>query len=205
MGDEMKEFQINATLKITIQKGDYGLYVKVQRNNRWIAYSKSLWNLLKEKLGNLRTVGNVTYLTKAKRLEVITFENKRYVSFVEQKPDSKFKSFINFNDNEWDILLNQMERICNALVECNVCHNLKRPIVPMKNKRLGETSLTKKQVDEIKDYNATVQNQLGIRCLYCGRDMYDDCHCHAYDCESCEPQNFCPECHVIIVYDPKSI
>ncbi len=193
-------FTINPTLSISIQKGDYGRYVKVQRKHRWIALSASLWKIISEKMDSLQRNGYVLHLTKAKRLELITFEGRRYVSLVEQKPGSDFKAFINFNDDEWATLKNEMENICTALVNCTLCNNLKKPIVVKNDKRIGDSKLSKKKMLKLQEYNLTVQNQLGMMCLYCGVEMHDNCHCHAFDCEICEPQHFCPECNVISVY-----
>ena len=194
------QFEINATLKITVEKGDYGRYVKVQRKQRWIALSASLWNIIHNKMDNLCKDGYVLYLTKTKRLEVISYANQRYVSLVEHKPGSDFKSFINFNDEEWSCLQAKMGNICAALIDCDACNNLKRPINVLKNKRTAETKLKPKKVAKLQEYNLTVQNQLGMMCLYCGAEMHDDCHCHAFDCEICEPHNFCEKCHALTVY-----
>lgn len=198
---DTQQFEINSTLTITVLKGDFGRYVKIQRKNRWIALSASLWKIVGEKMDNLRKTGFVLYLTKAKRLEVINFEEKRYVSLVEQKPGSDFKSYINFNDEEWTSLQAKMGDISAALIECDVCQNLKRPVVLLKDsKRVTESKLSKKKIAKIQEYNLTVQNQMGMRCQYCGQEMLDDCHCHAYDCYICEPQNFCSKCYSLTVY-----
>jgi hypothetical protein len=193
-------FTISSTLSISINDGEYGRYIKIHRKQRWIALSASLWNIIKEKMEFLRSHGYVLHLTKTKRLEVITFEGRRYVSFLEQKVGSPFKSIINLNDDEWAILQKEMDHISNALIECKLCNNLKRSIIIQKDKRIADSTLNKKKVEELKKYNLTVQNQLGMRCLYCGVESRDDCHCHEFDCEVCEPQNFCLQCHAMTVY-----
>ncbi len=195
----MESFTINSTLAISVEKGDYGRYVKIQRNKRWIALSASLWVIINDKMDKLRTVGFVLHLTKAKRLEVIDFQQRRFVSFIEHKPGSDFKSFINFNDEEWTSLQSKMVNINAALIECDVCHNLKTPITVLDDKRTAETKLSKKKIAKLLEYNLTVQNQMGMMCLYCGQEMLDDCHCHEFDCCVCEPQNFCPKCYGLTV------
>ncbi len=174
--------------------------VKVQRKQKWIALSASLWNIIHDKMDKLRTDGYVLYLTKAKRLEVITFANQRFVSLVEHRPGSDFKSFINFSDEEWISLQAKMGSICAALINCDACNNLKRPILVLQNRRTAETKLKPKKVTKLQEYNLTVENQLGIMCLYCGVEVHDDCHCHEYDCFFCEPHNFCAKCHRLTVY-----
>ena len=89
----------------------------------------------------------------------------------------------------------KMENINLVLREC---HNLKRQIV-VKNNRMVETRISQKEVERIHQYNLTVQNQLGAMCTYCGEEIRDDCHCHEFNCKTCEPQNFCSTCHVIVV------
>ena len=186
-----------------MQTGDYGPYVRIQRKCRWECLSPSLWKIINDNLDRLQTIGQVLYLTKVKRLEVISFMEKRYVSFVQQRQGSDFKFYINFNDEEWNTLMQNMHTINTALKEdCNVCHNLKKPIHVTKDKKMTNTKLTKKRLEEIQEYNCEVQNQLGLMCLYCGVEGYmnDDCHCHRYDCRICEPDNFCTKCHKMIVY-----
>ena len=201
---EPKVFELSDTLKVSVQKGDYGRFIKVFRKDRWIGLSPSLWRRIDDNKKRLRHVGYVQYLTKVKRLECVAFNDERYVTLVEHKPDSEYKNFINFNDKEWDSLLNQMESIKNALVDCTECQNLKRPLVVDKEtKRMGETSLPQWKVRQIEEYNVTVQNQEGIVCLYCGDEIRDGCHCHKYDCKICEPQNFCFECDSMKVYVPR--
>ena len=197
---DTQQFEINATLKITVEMGNFGLFVKIYRKQKWISLSKSLWNIIVEKMDKLRTEGYVLYLTKSKRLEVINFANQRYVSFVEHKQGSDFKSYINFNDEEWISLQAKMGSICAALIECEVCHNLKKPITVLPNKRVKESRLKPKKIAKLEEYNLTVNNQQGIMCLYCGAEVYDDCHCHQYDCFLCEPHNFCSKCNLITVY-----
>ena len=127
------------------------------------------------------------------------------VSFVQQRLDSNFKSYINFNDSEWATLMEAIPAIntvLNDAMDCNVCQNLKRPIYVTKDNRMADTKLTKEQLEDIQEYNIGVQNQLGLTCTYCGVEGYmnDDCHCHRYDCRICEPDNFCTKCHKMIVY-----
>ena len=195
---DSQDFQISSTLKVSVHQGSYGRYIKVHRAGRWISFSASLWKLINKYMNKLRTEGYRLHLTKAKRLEVIRYDARRFVSVVEEKPGSGFKSFINFNDEEWSNLEAKMENINLALRECNTCHNLKRPIV-VKNNRMVETRISQKEVERIHQYNLTVQNQLGAMCTYCGEEIRDDCHCHEFNCKTCEPQNFCSTCHVIVV------
>ena len=198
---DVQTYQINDGLSITVQKGDFGRYIKIQRPKRWISLAASLWKIICERKDMLKTPGNVLYLTKAKRLEVILYNDYRYVSLIEQQPGSEFISRINFKDDEWKGLFSMKGNINAALVECEVCHNMKSPLVlPKDSNRVVETKLSRKRKAKLEEYNLTVENQMGIMCLYCGQETQDDCHCHAFDCFICEPDNFCSKCYNIIVY-----
>ena len=197
---------INPTLRITVQKGNFGVYVRIQRNRRWICFSKSLWKIITDALVRLQTIGEVMHLTKTKRLEVINFKEQRYVSFVQQRLDSNIKFYINFNDEEWNKLLENMQTINESIKgceksDCDVCKNLKTPIVlQKKTDRKFESKLSKLKRAKLQQYNFTVENPQGLMCLYCGQETQDDCHCHAYNCFMCEPENFCKKCYEITVY-----
>lgn len=193
--------EINPTLKVMVQMDKYGHYIRIQRKCRWICLSKSLWKIINDKLNQLQKIGEVVFLTKSKRLEVISYKDHRYVSFIQQQPGSDFKNIINFNDAEWNTLLQNLQIINNALKDCDACHNLKTQIVLLENsQRVRESKLSKSKVTQLEEYNCSVENQQGMMCLYCGQEMMDDCHCHAYNCYMCEPQNFCSECYGITVY-----
>ena len=78
----------------------------------------------------LRNNGYVLHLTKVKRLEVITFMGKRYVSFVQisYHKDNEYKRYINFNDDEWATLFDKMSKINNKLFGKDECHGTKTSI-----------------------------------------------------------------------------
>ena len=195
--------EISPTLKLMVQMDKYGQYIRIQRKCRWICLSKSLWKIINENLSRLHTIGEVLFLTKSKRLEVLSYKDHRYVSFIQQRPDSDFKNIINFNDTEWSALLQKLQIINNALEEkdCDACHNLKTKIVLLENSnRIRESKLSKSKVAQLEEYNCSVENQMGMMCLYCGQQVEDDCHCHAFDCYMCEPQNFCSKCYGITVF-----
>ena len=203
--DASSSIQISSNLTVSVQKGDYGLYIRIQRKNRWMCLAESLWKIILANVQKLQTIGQVLHLTKIKRLEVINYMDKRYVSFVQQRLGFNFKSYINFNDSEWATLMEAIPAIntvLNDAMDCNVCQNLKRPIYVTKDNRMADTKLTKEQLEDIQEYNIGVQNQLGLTCTYCGVEGYmnDECHCHRYDCNICEPDNFCSCCASMLVY-----
>ena len=102
--------------------------------------SKWQWRIITDALVRLQTIWEVFHLTKTKRLEVINFKEQRYVSFVQQRLDSNIKFYINFNDEEWIKLLENMQTINESTEgceqsDCDVCKNLKTPIVPQKKRQ----------------------------------------------------------------------
>ena len=109
--------QISHNLSVSVEKGDYGLYIKIQRGEKWISLSASLWSIINRNLDKLRNVDQVLYLTKEKRVEVINFMDRRYVSFVHKKcyQDLEFTYYINFNDDEWTMLLQKINSINSQL------------------------------------------------------------------------------------------
>ena len=205
--DASSSIQISSNLWVSVEDGEYGRYIKIKRGEKWLCLSASLWKIINRNLDKLRDVGQVLYLTKEKRLEVISYNGRRYVSFVHKRPyqDSVYTTYTNFNDDEWAMLLEKMNSIntmLNDAMDCNVCQNLKRPIYVTKDNRMAGTKLTKEQLEDIQEYNIGVQNQLGLTCTYCGVEGYmnDECHCHRYDCNICEPDNFCSCCASMLVY-----
>ena len=109
--------QINSNLSVSVEDGEHGPYIKITRGERWLCLSASLWYIINRNLDNLRNVDHVLYLTKEKRLEVINYKDKRYVSFVHKRPhqDSTYTHYINFNDDEWSTLLEKMNSINSQL------------------------------------------------------------------------------------------
>ena len=108
--------------------------------------SASLWMIIHKNLQNLRNNGYVLHLTKDKRLEVITFKDKRYFSFVQGHKDKEYKHYINFND-EWATLLDKIPKINNTLFkECEECYGIKTPIYLEVDKRMKRSKLTRKEL-----------------------------------------------------------
>lgn len=192
--------QISPNVTVQVMYGSYGGFVKLQRKNRKITLAAKLWMILKKNVKRLQNTGDILYLTKEKRVEVTEFKSKRYTCFIQEQ--NNFKTYINFNEDEWTTLLESMEDI-KLSRECDVCHNLKKTTKVTKDNKMTDTKLTKEQLDDVHDWNCGVQNQLGLMCTYCGAAGYmnDECHCHRYDCKICEPDNYCSSCSSLVI-DP---
>ena len=102
---------ISPTLTVSVEQGEYGPFIKIKRNEKWISLSASLWDIINCNLPKLRNVNHVLYLTKEKRLEVISFKDKRYVSFIHKTTHqgSDYMQYINFNDDEWTVLVKHID------------------------------------------------------------------------------------------------
>ena len=105
--------QISPTLTVSVEQGEYGPFLKIMRNGKWISLSASLWEIIIRNLPQLRKVNHVLYLTKEKRLEVISYKDKRYVSFIHKTThhDSDYMQYINFNDDEWTVLVKHIDAL----------------------------------------------------------------------------------------------
>ena len=93
---------ISFNLTVSVEVGKYGSFLRIKQDRKWMCLSALLWMIIYKNLENLRNNGYVLHLTKDKRLEVITFMDKRYVSFVQisYHKDKEYTRYINFNDDE---------------------------------------------------------------------------------------------------------
>lgn len=66
--------------------------------------------------------------------------------------------------------------------ECDKCKHWMKPIVLFYGKMMHTDGVD------------------GVSCQYCEDRITSICHCHRYDCKTCEPDNFCSNCQSIIVY-----
>ena len=120
---------ISFNLTVSAEVGEYGSFIRIKRDRRWMCLSASLWMIIPKNLQKLRNNGYVLHLTKVKRLEV----DKLYVSFLQisYHKDKEYKCYINFNDDGWATLLDKMPKINSKLFgeeECKECFGIKTPI-----------------------------------------------------------------------------
>jgi hypothetical protein len=186
---------ISATLAVSVESGNYGRFIKIKRGEKWIGLSASLWDILHAK--PLTHIGQIVYLSRKKYVEVIEYNGHRYVSFTEVSPFQgiDYKRHINFNCEEWSMLLNKLPGI-NKQLHCTQCK--KTQVHLREDGRVKFTRLNKQQYARVVAANANVQNQMGLACTYCG-DEGIGCHCHKFDCAECEPDNFCQHCEALVL------
>ena len=110
--------------------------------------ASSLWKIIHKNLQNLTNNRYGLHLTTVKRLEAITFKDKRYISFVQiSYKDKEYKRYINFNDDEWATPLDKMAKINNTLFkECEDGYGIKTLIYLEVDKRMKRSKLTRKEL-----------------------------------------------------------
>ena len=193
---------------VLVSKRQFISFIRIKRDSRRMCLSALLWKIVHKNLQNLRNNGYVLHLAKDKRLEAITFKEKRYVSFVQGHKDKEYKHYNNFSDDERATFLDKMAKINNTLFkECEECYGIKTPIYLDVDKQMKRSKLTRKELATVLSHNATVQNQLGLTCTYCSCEGYmqtENFHCHRFDCQHCEPNNFCNKCTSLTVRDETS-
>ena len=103
-----KIFEITNDLKLHVEVGQYGKYVKLFRNEKWISISENSWKFIKNnaELINQSMQNDSDYsltLTTNKSIQVGMFLNCSYLSFCEKYSieGEERCNYINLNDNEW--------------------------------------------------------------------------------------------------------
>ena len=226
----MAKIQINAELTISVEDGEYGQFVRLQRGHRWFTMSRGQWWKFQQHNEMLEAVAAGAkpqqfasiLVSETKDVAVIAFKEQSYLSFhtVNKTKDRVFDNYINLSRAEVSSLLRELPRI-NGLLSydvpdtllpesevkvreprnyCHVCNDKLKAIIVRKDGRTLETRLTSAQRDAVAAGNATV-GQAWL-CVYCG-DKDAQCHCHRYDCSKCEPDNFCSRCQELTVYESK--
>ena len=204
---------MNHNLKLQINPdGPYGLCIKLIRRERFIALSLSAWYKLRSHIPLLRTEGHHVQLTDNKEVNVIQFEDRRYVGFhnTYKRQGEVYSVYINLNDEEWSLFLTALDAIDimfppRKMERCPSCAVVKQ-VVPLVNGRMKETKLEPDMLQSVRENNNVAYNQEMHMCEYCGgydysyNNFINDCHCHQYNCRKCEPENFCDTCGAITVF-----
>lgn len=225
-------FDLSKTLCISIEIGDNGPFLRINRKTRWICLSIYAWNGM---CRNVDAINNYLLhqmeskidLTKDKEVKIVKFLDKYYVSFVQtSKHNGKmYTNYINFNTSEWSALLYSLPGITgtlqgqdvpNTLIpekevktrdkqsNCSLCKGKMNAVITYKHLMHKKTKLKDEDYKNVQDSNETAYNQMAYLCPYCGTSICDECcHCHRFDCRQCEPANFCEKCEEIIVYQSK--
>ena len=68
-------------------------------------------------------------LNEAKQLEMVLYNDYRYVSLIVQKPESGLFNRTNSKDDDWKGIFTMKGNNNAALIECDVCNNMKSTLV----------------------------------------------------------------------------
>lgn len=198
------------SIKVIMDQGKFGKYVKFQRENRWICLSTTQWLKLTKYVNNVLKEDFLIKFSNDKEMKRVLYQGKHYINLCNVfmlKGTQCFKN-INFNEENWQKLMENARKITHWLTNgdaptCDTCMDIKFAIATDKYGRERETLLSNEKFKMVENDNSSVQNQLGITCTYCGRSNYmaiiDECHCHTFNCAYCSPENFCKDCKSIIV------
>ena len=161
--------------------------------------NETLWLSFRANVPLFRSRGASYKLTGGKKVVVSEYQGMQYVGLQQQFTGSDGKQHtarININEPEWDAFIEQLMEMDSKITpvgvkKCPLCSNNKQILRSPKHL---ETPLAAAEVEEIRNENVQVQNQLGIRCEDCGHQVFEDCHCHLYNCRRCNDKLFCMTC-----------
>lgn len=223
-------FDLGKTLSFSIENGSYGRFMRLRRETRWICFSFQAWKGIRRNIdaintGLLHRKPTLVKLSEEKEINVIEYADKHFVSFSQKsnKNGKTYLTFINLNTSEWSAFLfalpaidkvqegynapdttveaNRKER--KEKSNCSLCKGMMSAVTTFNDQMKKATKLKMKDYIDVQKTNETAYNQMAYLCTYCGSPIYEDCHCHRFDCKDCEPNNFCDKCDEIIVYKSK--
>ena len=196
-------FTLSLDLKLTVEEGKYGKFVRLTRGTRWMVFSPNMWEKIKISVYHLLDTDFYLRLSSEKDVKAVVFKDRRYVSFhsIYKWQDNVYNTYINLNEDEWQNFINACTKINLKKRAANTptCHDMKK--VVLVDGCMKKTTLNPTALQFVKDNNNSANNQLELMCEYCGlhHGMGDFCHCHKYNCKDCEPDNFCKTCDELTV------
>ena len=207
-------FRITPDLQLGVQFGaKYGTCIKVQRGERFIIYSQHQWLRIREHVPRMMSQDFSLKLSDKKYIanRVFAENGVTYISFSKTYENSEGKlveSYINFNPDEWQCFLDKlrdMDKLFQPkrIKPCPACVK-SITVAPVNSQgHLQESRLNAEEKQAVEDNNEAGYNQLTHRCTYCGHfdtdQDYDECHCHKFNCQDCEKQNFCKTCRRLLI------
>jgi len=164
-------------------------------------------------------------ITDRLEISVINFKEKSYVSFHDclESGDRVVDCYININKEEFSKLLARVSELSTYLLKnktmdidmpdtllpeselklrqprdyCYYCDDMMSAIVVDGKGRSRKTKLGSQEFTNL------LKSQV-IRCEYCGEEpKLGHCHCHRYDCKTCEKDSFCKRCDGILYYESR--
>lgn len=110
--DNMDEIYLSDNLKVSVEPGAFGKFIRFSKTNRWITLNEKTWRFLKNNIpmlsGTFESQGEWgVMLTSAKTIRVGQFKGNSYVCLTGERVfnGKHFESKINLNEEEWKKLL----------------------------------------------------------------------------------------------------
>ena len=201
------EWQLGEFETITVKNGKFGKFVELNQRPRlahqkprFFTFTPNTWKKFYVKALDLNTVEDRIQLAEKKMVTVSMYNGWLYRNFTTQL--ERGKAYLNLFSSVWKNLLKAIPEINRSLQDgtpCQTCASQMK-FVKLFNGRLKDSVLTPEQQEAVDKYNATVNNQLGIQCDYCGLQREWGCHCHRVDCRECSPDCFCDTCGNCLYY-----
>ena len=205
---------ITPDMRLGVKYGaKYGTTIKVQRGERFIIYSQHQWLRIREHVPRMMIKDFALKLSDKKyiRNKIFAENGVTYISFsktYENREGKLVDSYINFNPDEWQCFLDTLREMDmlfppKKIKACPDCaKNI--TVAPIDAQgRTQETRLSASAKQAVEDNNEVAYNQRMHKCTYCGDydvdQDYEDCHCHKYNCQDCEKQNFCKTCRRLLI------
>ena len=106
-------FTLSVNLKLTVEEGDYGPFVRLTRGKKWIVFSPKLWEKIQTNVYHLLDTNFELRLTNEKEVKAVVFKDRRYVSFhcIQKWKDNVYDTYINLNEDEWASFMEAMAKI----------------------------------------------------------------------------------------------
>ena len=203
------EWKLSELEELAVKEGKFGTFVEISSRNRYVnpkrtffTFTANTWKKFTSNVHQLQKCGDQLRVTEKKMVTVTLFNNLLYRTFSVKL--GKGSTFVNLNESAWGNLLKEMKEVSDMFslgefTPCQTCSSQMK-FVKLIDGRLKQTQLTPDELVEVEKHNATVENQLGIRCGYCGAQHDGDCHCHYVNCRQCSPDCFCETCGCCMYY-----
>jgi DNA-directed RNA polymerase subunit RPC12/RpoP len=161
--------------------------------------NENLWLCFRSHIPLFRSPGVSYKLTGGKKVVVSSYQGMQYVGLQQiftGRDGQPHTARININEPEWDALIEQLQQMDAKIAPVGVkkCPSCGSNKAVLRDPKHLQSRLSPTEVNEVRLENVEVQNQLGVRCEDCGHQVFEDCHCHMYNCRQCNDELFCTTC-----------
>lgn len=110
--------EISDKISVSVHVGEFGKYVQINKNTKWINVSERCWKFVKNNLHLIdeSMKDNSEYgltITTGKNLRVSMFDNQPYVCFCERFviDGQELYKYINLNSTDWQVFASKADEI----------------------------------------------------------------------------------------------